>query len=531
LLIAEYVSQDARSDGTRTGVFRSKQAFGTLVPHNFRISYKGIVMGKVYKIGVFAAFFAFAASAVAADLPDFTQLVEKNGPSVVNITATQGDNSSNTQQSDDSDDQDDDGSMQNVPPGMQDFFRRFFGPNGPNGGGGHPHAYGKSMGSGFIISADGYILTNNHVVDGAEKVVVRLSDRRELDAKVIGKDKDSDVALLKVNASGLPVVSLGDSSKLKPGQWVVAIGSPFGFDHTVTHGVVSAVNRDGLSAGERYMSFIQTDVPINPGNSGGPLFNLDGQVVGINSQIYSGTGGYMGVSFAIPINMAMNTVEQLKTTGKVSRGMLGVGIQDVNSDNVKSLGLSQIGGALVGQITPGSGAEKAGIQPGDVILAYNGQAIDHSSDLPLLVGNSKPGTTANLKVFRDGKTIDVPVTVSELNIDKDGRHVASLGGAEGKSRRNALGILADDISADDRKQLGLKDPNGVVIKQATGVADRAGLQPGDVVLKVGRAYVKSAAEFQNAVKDIKPGDSVMLLVRRGEAAQFITLTVPKSSKG
>jgi len=478
-------------------------------------------MLKVYKIGGIAALFALAATA-HADLPDFTQLVEKNGPSVVNITATQGDGAA--QKGDDTDDQDDDGgAQQNVPPGMQDFLRRFFGPNGPNGG--QPHGFARSAGSGFIISADGYILTNNHVVDGAEKVTVRLSDRRELEARVIGKDKTSDVALLKVNATGLPVVNIGDSSKLKAGQWVVAIGSPFNFDHTVTHGVVSYVGRGGRAPGEQYVPFIQTDVPINPGNSGGPLFNLDGQVVGINSQIYSNSGGYMGVSFAVPINMAMNTVEQLKTTGKVSRGMLGVGIQDVNSENAKSLGLTQVGGALVGQVTPGSGADKAGVQPGDVIVAYNGHDIGSSSDLPLLVGNTKPGAAASLKVFRDGKTIDVPVVVGELPGEK-GAKLATLDSGT-KPRSNALGIAVEDISMDDRKTLGLKDQNGVVIAQAGPVAQRGGLQRGDVVLKVGRAYVKSAAEFQGAVKDVKPGDSVMLLVKRGEAAQFVTLSVPK----
>jgi len=488
-------------------------------------------MRKVYNVGAFAALFALA-TAAHADLPDFTQLVEKNGPSVVNITATQGDGIA--QQGNDADDQDDDdgsngqGQGQNIPPGMQDFFRRFFGPNGP--GGARPRGGGESHGSGFVISNDGYILTNNHVVDGAEKVIVRLSDRRELDAKVVGTDKTSDIALLKVNATGLPTVSIGDSAKLKPGQWVVAIGSPFGFDHTVTHGVVSYVGRGNRS--EQYVPFIQTDVPINPGNSGGPLFNLDGQVVGINSQIYSNSGGYMGVSFAVPINMAMNTVEQLKTTGKVSRGMIGVSIQDINRDSAKSLGLSQVGGALVGQVTPGSGAEKAGVQPGDVIVSYNGQMIDRSSDLPLLVGNTKPGATANLKVFRDGKTVDLPVTVGELPTDKGGK-LASLsgGGPSVKPRSNTLGIAVEDISADDRKELGLKDQNGVVIAQAGPVAQRSGLQRGDVVLKVGRAYVKNAADFQSAVKDVKAGDSVMLLVKRGDAAQFVTLTVPKSKNG
>jgi serine protease Do len=479
-------------------------------------------MHKVYTAGVLSLFALAAATAGAADLPDFTQLVEKNGPSVVNVTAMQGDGPA-AKGNDDGDD-DDAPDQQDMP----DLLRRFFGPGGPGApGGGHPRGGGESHGSGFIISADGYILTNNHVVDSAEKVIVRLSDRRELDARVVGVDKSSDVALLKVNATGLPTVAIGDSSKLKPGQWVVAIGSPFDFDHTVTHGVVSYVGRGGRSAGEQYVPFIQTDVPINRGNSGGPLFNLDGQVVGINSQIYSNTGGYMGVSFSVPINLAMNTVEQLKTTGHVSRGMLGVGIQEVGRDDAQALGLAQRGGALVREVNPGSGAEKAGLQPRDVILAYNGQTIDQSSDLPLLVGNTKPGATAELKVFRDGKTLTVPVTVGELPREKG--VLASLGG-EAK-RSNPLGLIVEDITAEQRKQLGMKDPSGVVVAKAGGAAQRTGMQPGDIVLMVGRQSVKSTSEFNAAIKDVKPGDSVMLLVKRQDATQFVTIAVPKPKNG
>ncbi|MEP6938440.1 MAG: trypsin-like peptidase domain-containing protein, partial [Rudaea sp.] len=354
----------------------------------------------VSKIGAFVVFAVVAASA-HADLPDFTQLVEKNGPSVVNVTATQGGGDTATP-TDDSDDQSDE--QQDMP----EILRRFFGPGGPGAtpgapGGGHPRIGGESLGSGFIISTDGYILTNNHVVSGAEKVVVRLSDRRELDAKVVGTDDKSDVALLKVNATGLPAVAIGDSSKLKPGQWVVAIGSPFAMDHSVTHGVVSYVGRSSQS--ERYVPFIQTDVPINRGNSGGPLFNLDGQVVGINSQIYSNTGGYMGVSFSVPINLAMNTVEQLKATGHVSRGMIGVTIQNVSRDMAQTLGLPQVRGALVNSVSPAGAADKAGVRVQDVILTYNGQAVDQSSDLPLLVGSARAGATAQLQVYRDGKTV------------------------------------------------------------------------------------------------------------------------------
>ncbi len=483
-------------------------------------------MRKVYYTSVILLF-AFAAGAARADLPDFTQLVEKNGPSVVNVMAMQGDDNSTGDSADDQD-----GSGQNGPDqqDMPDILRRFFGPGGPGApGGGHPQIGGESLGSGFIISSDGYILTNNHVVAGAEKVVVRLSDRRELDARVVGTDEKSDVALLKVKATGLPPVTIGDSSKLKPGQWVVAIGSPFAFDHTVTHGIVSYVGRGGRAPGEQYVPFIQTDVPINRGNSGGPLFNLDGQVVGINSQIYSNTGGYMGVSFSVPINLAMNTVEQLKTTGHVERGMIGVQIQNVTRDAAQNLGLPEVRGALVNSVVPGGGADKAGVKVQDVILAYNGRPVDQSSDLPMLVGSSKPGSTAQVKVFRDGKTLTLPLTVGELPADK--ATLASLSTGGGAQQRNALGLGVENITGEQRRELGLKDQNGVVISRVGGAAQRTGLQSGDIVLMVGRQPVKSASDFHAAVKDVKPGDSVMLLVKRNDATQFVTIAVPKARNG
>ncbi|HZP64765.1 MAG TPA: DegQ family serine endoprotease [Rudaea sp.] len=456
--------------------------------------------------------FVLTSAAAWADLPDFTQLVEKNGPAVVNVQATH--NGESNVQGGDIDDQD-----------VPDILRRFFGPNGP-----HPRIDGTrvALGSGFIISGDGYILTNNHVVDGADQVVVRLSDRRELDAKVVGTDAESDIALLKVNATGLPYVVIGDSSKLKPGQWVVAIGSPFNFDHSVTHGVVSYVGRGFGGADQQYVPFIQTDVPINRGNSGGPLFNLDGQVVGVNSQIYSNTGSSVGISFAIPINIAMNTVEQLKTTGHVARGMIGVQIQDIDRNMAQSLDLPRTGGALVNKVTPGSGADKADVRVGDVILAYNDHEIERSSDLPPMVGGSKPGSKADLKIFRDGKIMNVPVTVGELPQDRT--TLASLrSGAEAKSG-NPLGIVVDDLTAEQRKELGLKDQSGVVISDIKGPARRTALQPGDVVLMVGRKQVKSTGDFNDALKDVKPGDSVMLLVRREDATQFVAVPVPKAKE-
>ncbi|MGH8091303.1 MAG: DegQ family serine endoprotease [Rudaea sp.] len=476
----------------------------------YKIAMHKAVLNKILALLALAL---LSAGAFAQQLPDFTQLVQKNGPAVVNIQATTT-GSDNAQGS------------QVDPQDVPEIFRRFFGPQGP--GGGHPRFDGTrvSVGSGFIISSDGYVLTNNHVVDGADQVTVRLSDRRELDAKVIGTDVDSDVALLKVDATGLPTVAIGDSSKLKPGQWVVAIGSPFNFDHSVTHGIVSYVGRGFGGADQQYVPFIQTDVPINRGNSGGPLFNMDGQVVGINSQIVSNTGSSVGISLAIPIDIAMNVVEQLKQYGHVSRGMIGVQIQNVNRAMAQSLGLPNAEGALVANITPGSGADKAGVQVGDVILAFDGHAIEQSSDLPPLVGNTKPGTKANLKVFRDGKTLGMPVTVGELPQDKT-QLVSAGGGAKAKSV-NALGIVVDDLTAEQRKQLGIKDAQGVVVTDVRGpAAQRTPIQPGDVITMVGRKAVKSAAEFNAAVKDVKPGESVMLLMRRGDATQFVAVTVPK----
>jgi serine protease Do len=463
---------------------------------------------------------SFVSAAAYADLPDFTQLVERNAPAVVNVQATHTGNSKSDDQQPDSDDEE-----------MPEIFRHFFGPGGPNNPHGNPHMDGTriSLGSGFILSSDGYVLTNNHVVEGADQVTVRLSDRRELDAKVVGTDSEYDIALLKINATNLPIVAIGDSTKLKPGQWVVAIGSPFNFDHSVTHGVVSYVGRGFGGPDQRYVPFIQTDVPINRGNSGGPLFNLDGQVVGINSQIYSNTGSSVGVSFSIPLNIAMNAVEQLKTTGHVARGMIGVQIQPVDRQMAQSLGLPRTGGALVNKITTDSSASKAGVQVGDVILAYDGHDIVQSTDLPPLVGSTKPGASADLTVFRDGKSIHLPLTVGAL---QEKATLASLteGGDANKSKTgNVLGIIVDDLTAEQRKQLGVKDQGVVITDIKSATARRSALQPGDVVLMVGRKPVKSAEDFNSAVKDAKSGDSVMMLVKREDATQFVAVTVPKSA--
>ena len=451
-----------------------------------------------------------AGNACSQEFPDIVGLVERNGPAVVNVQATVSPQAQAQLPGADSE--------QDVP----DIFRRFFGPlpRGPQ-----PGAERRSAGSGFIISADGYVLTNNHVVGDADQVTVRLSDRRELDARVVGTDEQTDIALLKIEASNLPVVKIGDSTRLKPGQWVVAVGSPFGMDHTVTHGIVSAVGR-GYDRSQQYVPFIQTDVPINPGNSGGPLFNLDGEVVGINSQIFSNTGGYMGVSFAIPMSVAMNTVGQLKDKGHVSRGMIGVQIQNVDRDSARALGLPRSCGALVNSVTAGGSAEKAGIKVGDVILGFDGTEVVSSSDLPPMVGLTPPGTRAELEIFRNGKSMTVPVVVGELPQDA----AVSAAAAPREAPGNQLGIVAEDLTAEQRKQLGLQD-EGVLISRVSGVAARrAALQPGDIILMLGRTPVKTAAGFNAAVKALKPGESVMLLIRRDDVTSFVALTVPEADK-
>jgi serine protease Do len=460
-------------------------------------------------------------------LPDFTNLVDQVGPGVVNVEAQIGGGGedrtaqASTQAPDDDD--------------IPEFFRRFFGPGmpmpgmGPQGPQARPR--GVSMGTGFIISSDGYVLTNQHVIDGADTVTVRLSDRREFKAKVIGSDQQSDVALLKIATTGLPALRLGDSNLLRPGQWVVAIGSPFGLDHSVTAGIVSAVGRSNPYADQRYVPFIQTDVAINRGNSGGPLLNTRGEVVGINSQIFSNSGGYMGVSFAIPIDVAMNAVKQLKATGKVSRGQIGVAVESVTAEKARGLDLPDSRGALINTVVPGSPAEKAGLMPGDVIRSFNGTAINDSSDLPPLVGSLPPGTRAELTVMRDGKPREFAITLTQL--DDGTASAAPPPGAPtpGTGNSNALGLVGQALDADDRTQLGLKPDEGVAIARIDGLAARdAGLQPGDIVLAVGRVPVNSPAALDRQLGQAKPGETVMLLVMRGNARQYVAVTPRADTK-
>ena len=469
-----------------------------------------------------------SAPQIVSGLPDFTQLVEQVGPGVVNIEAKVGTRAGGRGAQP---------AEEQVPEGgeMPEFFRRFFGPDfqmpGPQQGPRGPQRRGTSMGSGFIISPDGYVLTNHHVVDGADEVTVKLSDRRELVAKVIGSDQQYDVALLKIEASNLPSIRLGDSNSLKPGQWVVAIGSPFGLDHSVTAGIVSATGRSNPAADQRYVPFIQTDVAINQGNSGGPLLNTRGEVVGINSQIFSASGGYMGISFAIPIDLAMSAVEQLKKTGKVSRGQLGVQVDAVSVDAAKGFGLPDTRGALVNDVLTGSAAEKAGLEAGDVIRSVNGVEIANSSELPPRIGIMAPGTKVKLGILRDGKPRDVTVTLSVL--EEDVGLAAAGGPSQGQAPASPasatsaiLGISVADLDANTRKQMGLKATEGIRITQVTGVsAGEAQLQPGIVILQVGRTAIGSVAEFNQALRSVKPGQVVMLLVRspRGGTA-FVPVT-------
>lgn len=456
-----------------------------------------------------------ATAACAQQLPDFTHLVENNASSVVHVEANyKGETPERTRTG-----------MPEVLPGVPDIFRRFFGQPHPQPGPRMPR-HGTSLGSGFIISADGYILTNNHVVEGADSVEVRLQDRRTLEAKVVGTDAIYDIALLKVDAEGLDPVELGNSSDLKPGEWVLAIGSPFGFDYTVTQGIVSAVGRS-FGRDQQYVPFIQTDVPINRGNSGGPLFNMDGEVVGINSQIFSNTGGYMGVSFSIPIDIAMDAVRQIKEKGYVSRGMIGVTIQDVDADRAKALGLESASGALIASVNDDSPGDKAGLRPSDVILAYNGVPVQTSSDLPPMVAATTPGETAHLKIMRKGKQQTIDVVIGELPRDENAMAASNPQAASG----NPFGIVVEDLSDEQREELDIDAGEGVVIRDIHGMeARRVGLEPGDVILMIGQSTVTSAKDFRDRLEAAKPGSTVMLLVRnRSGRTGFVTLTLPEKT--
>jgi serine protease Do len=449
---------------------------------------------------LFAAlsFCLFIQSVSAKELPDFTDLVEKQGASVVNVSTTQIVRNNG---------------MPNIPENDPyfEFFRRFY-PPVPR------EQETQSLGSGFIISADGYILTNAHVVNHADKVTVRLGDKREFKAKLIGADKRTDVALLKIEASGLPVVAVGDPAQLKVGEWVLAIGSPFGFDSSVTAGIVSAKGRSLPQ--ENYVPFIQTDVAINPGNSGGPLFNMKGEVVGINSQIYSRSGGYMGLSFAIPIDVAMEVAKQLKASGKVTRGRIGVTIQEVTREVAESFGLRKAAGGLVSSVEKGGPADKGGIKLGDIVLQFNGKAIGNSNELPRLVAAVKPGSKATLQVWRKGETHELTVEVGEM---PDDNQVAQRGGENAPTLLQAvprLGIAASELTAEQRRELQVN--GGLLVEEAKGSGVRD-LRRGDVILAVGTVEAHSVAELNEILKPLPKGRNVALLLRRGGTISYLAV--------
>ena len=441
------------------------------------------------------------------NLPDFSPLVDRYGPAVVNVEVVE-----KAQQGQG-------GLSPNDP--FFDFFRRF-GIPGPEGGsprGNQPPVRGA--GSGFIVSADGYILTNTHVVENADEVTVRLTDRREFTAKVIGADERTDVAVIKINASNLPTVKLGDPAKIHPGQWVLAIGSPFGFENSATAGIISATARSLPS--DNYVPFIQTDVAVNPGNSGGPLFNLYGEVIGINSQIFSRTGGYMGVSFAIPIDVARNVEEQLVKTGHVVRGRIGVTIQDVNAQLAQSFGLDRPRGALVSMVESDGPAAKAGVVAGDVILGVNGRAIERYGELSGTIAAMKPGVDASLQVWRDGRQRTIPVKVAELK--EQVPQQAKSSGRQGNRTPNqpdALGLSVRPLEPQEKEQA---DTQGtLVVEDVTGAAAAAGVQSGDIILGVNGKRVKTLKELQDASK--AAGKNVALLIQRDDAQIFVPLKVP-----
>lgn len=452
-------------------------------------------------------------------LPEFTELVEDNGDAVVNISTKMDKNQQMQQQLPQG--------MPEMPPGMEipegtpfdDFFKRFFGQPGqpqppqPN-----------SLGSGFVLSEEGYILTNHHVIKDADEIIVRFSDRTEITAELLGSDERSDVALLKVDPKGLDLkaVKLGDSKDLKVGEWVLAIGSPFGFDYSATAGIVSALGRSLPS--DSYVPFIQTDVAINPGNSGGPLFNLDGEVIGINSQIYSRTGGFMGVSFAIPMDVVMNVVNQIKDQGYVSRGWLGVVIQDVTRELAESFGLDKPRGALVSRVIADSPASKAGFEAGDVILKFNGRDVDASSDLPPIVGSTEVGKTAPVEIMRKNKLETLRVMVEELPED-DALISGQSATPSGRFKSESLGVEVVELTPQQREETGVESGGVMVMKIESGPVALAGINPTDVIISLNNEQITSAKQFVEIADSLPVGKSIPVLVQRAGAAQFLALKI------
>ena len=445
---------------------------------------------------------------VTRALPDFSSLVERYGPAVVNVEVVE--KAQNT------------GGIPGLSPNdpFYDFFRRFGIPTPEQGQQGH-QAPVRGAGSGFIVNSDGYILTNTHVVANAEEVTVRLTDRREFPAKVIGADERTDVAVIKINGTNLPIVKLGDPSRIKPGQWVLAIGSPFGFDNSATAGIISATARS--VPGENYVPFIQTDVPVNPGNSGGPLFNLAGEVIGINSQIFSRTGGFMGVSFAIPIDVARNVEEQLIKTGHVVRGRIGVTIQDVNAQLAESFGLDRPRGALVSSVEKDGPAAHAGVAPGDVILAVDGHPIERYGELSSAIAAMRPGAEANLGVWRGGKEQMLNVKVAELK--EQPASVAYRGGRpkqQAAGEPSALGLTVRPLQPREKEQANTQ--GSLLVEEVSGAAQAAEIQPGDIILGINGKRVHTVKELEDAAH--AAGKNVALLIQREDAQIFVPLRLP-----
>jgi serine protease Do len=448
-------------------------------------------------------------SAVVRGLPDFTELVEQVGPSVVNIRTLEKVRPSATG-----------GAAPDEE--MQELFRRFFGVPMPNAPRQAPRqnrpqeeAQPRGVGSGFILSADGLIMTNAHVVDGADEVLVTLTDKREFKARIVGADKRTDVAVVKIQATGLPAVKVGDVSRLRVGEWVMAIGSPFGLENTVTAGIVSAKQRD---TGD-FLSFIQTDVAINPGNSGGPLINMRGEVVGINSQIYSRSGGFMGISFAIPMDEAMRVSEQLRTSGRVSRGRIGVQIAPVTKEVAESIGLGKAQGVLVRGIEEGSPAEKAGLEAGDIITRFDGKAIEKPADLPRAVGNTKPGSKVSISVFRRGSVKDMSITVAEIEAEK----VLASAPEKKVPAANAQhwGLTVSDLTEAQKKEFRVR--GGVRVDAAVDAAAKAGIREGDLIVAIANTEVTSVKEFESIVSRLDKSRPASVLVRRGDGAQYVLI--------
>ncbi|MDQ3796040.1 MAG: DegQ family serine endoprotease [Pseudomonadota bacterium] len=464
---------------------------------------------------VYASIFFLSTPAAYAQqgLPDFTGLVKENAPAVVNISTTKKEDT-----------------WPGLPPNLQipelprdnplnEWLRKFLGERSD----GPPPFSAESLGSGFIISKDGYIVTNSHLVEDANEIIVRLSDRRELEARMIGQDSESDIALLKIHADKLPVLKIGSSKSLKPGEWVLAIGSPFGFDHSVTAGIVSAKGRSLPS--ENYVPFIQTDVAINPGNSGGPLFNLDGEVVGVNSQIYSRTGGFMGLSFSIPIELAMNVVQQLKATGHVSRGWLGVYIQEVTDELAESFNMDRPTGALVARILPRSPAQAADLRIGDIILSYNGRVVPTSTALPHMVGQSQVGERVRLELMRDGKRITRPVTIGELPSEEPDV-MADPQSTAPPARDVVLGLKLRPLTLKEQRVMDLEEGGLRVVEVHEGPAEEAGVRKGDVIQMIDNQKITTVAQFKALIEDLSKNKFTSVLVHRRQGPEFLALKIP-----